>query len=246
MKIKIEIFAIALSLFFTEGGIAQARFKATTFAGINFSQIDGDRQQGYRHVAGSLGLEGSIYIRPDFDISVQLMYNQKGAKPNPEDKNRQNITLNTFALDYSEVALLFNYHYGPSSLKTYYTQAIFAGVSYGRLLKSSASIVQNNQLLEPFSASLTKDFKTQDFSFIAGWTQHFTPRFGMSLRYTQNFSFLYRNPDYKALSSQIDFEYLRPYFISVHLFYNLVSPNKTMGLKSKKQIERSNPVEELY
>ncbi len=246
MKNYLETITIAFFLLFTEGGFAQARFKAAAFAGVNFSQIDGDRQQGYRKVAASLGLNGSIYIRPDFDISVELLYNQKGSKPNPDDKGKQNITLNTFSLDYSEVALLLNYHYGPNNLKTYYTRFLFAGLSYGRLLKSSATIIRNNQPLTAFSANLSNNFKAQDYSFIVGWTQHFTPKIGMSFRYTKTFSFLYQNPDYRTSSTEIDFEYLKPYFISAHVFYNLVSPNKTMGLKSKKQKERNNPLEELY
>ena len=83
-------------LFFTEGGYAQARFKASAFAGINLGQIDGDRQQGFRKLGASLGLDGSIYLRPDFDISTQLLFNQKGAQPSSDNKSTHNLALNYF------------------------------------------------------------------------------------------------------------------------------------------------------
>ena len=246
MTTFLKTITLAFLVFYTEGGYAQARFKATALAGVNLGQIEGDRQEGYRNRGVSLGLDASIYLQPNTDISMELLYNQKGARPDPDDKGKQNLTLNTFSLNYSEVALLLNHHYRPNGLKTYYTQSLFAGLSYGRLLKSSASIIRNNQPLTALESEVVGHLKPHDFSFIVGWSQLFTPRIGASFRFTRSINFVYRNPNYIFPSNEIDFEFLKPYFISLHVFYNLVSPNKTMGLKSKKQKERSNPLEELY
>lgn len=246
MKNYLKTILLTLFLFYTEGGFTQTRFKATALVGVNFGQIDGDRQQGYRNRGVSLGLDGSIYIRPDFDISIELLYNKKGAKFNPNDRGKQNITLTTFSLNYSEVALLLNYHYRPNNIKNYYTQSLFGGLSYGRLLKSSASIIKENQPLTTLESEILGRLKPHDFSFIVGWSQLFTPKIGASFRFTRSINLLYLNPNYKHLSIEPAFEFLKPYFISLHGFYNLVSPNKTMGLKSKKQKARNNPLEELY
>ena len=49
---------------------------------------------------------------------------------------------------------------------------------------------------------------------------------------------LYVNIYYKV-------EYLRPYLLGLHLFYNLISPNKAVGLKKEKVKPQDNPLEEL-
>jgi Outer membrane protein beta-barrel domain len=246
MKGIYKTFILVFVLFYTEGVSAQARFKASALAGANFGQIDGDRQEGYRNRGVSLGLEGSVYLQPNTDISMQLMYNQKGARPNPDDKGSQLITLNTISLNYSEIGLIINHHYKPNSTRTYYTQSLFAGLSYGRLLQSSTSIIKKNVPVEILEKEVATNLNPHDFSFMVGWSQLFTPRVGASFRFTRSINLLYNNPNFTEPSNGMDFKQLRPYFISLHGFYNLVSPNKTMGLKSKKQKEQSNPLEELY
>ncbi len=233
-------------LFFTEGVLAQARFKAAAFVGMNLGQINGDRQQGFRYRGASLGLDGSIYIRPDLDISTQLLFNQKGAQPSLDNKNTPNLTLNYFSLNYSELALMLNYHFFPNLTKKYYTRSFFVGLSYGRLLKSSITVTRNNQTLETFAAQVQNHFNPHDYSFIVGGSLLFTPQLGIGLRFTRSINHLYKNPNYIYPSNEIDFDVLKPYFISTHIFYNLVSPNKTMGLKFKKPKAPKSPLEELY
>ena len=248
MNYNYKIFIILLFLFFTEEGFAQARFKATAMLGVNLSQIDGDRQEGYRKRGISLGLDGSIYLRPDFDISTQLLYNAKGAKPDLDDIGRPNMVHSDFSLRYSEIAVLLNYHYNPSSSKTYYTNSLFAGLSYGRLLKSTTSMILNNQRESNLETNISSQFNPHDFSFIVGWSQLFTPRIGVSFRFTRTINTLYENPNYRFLTggSGLTFEKMKPYFLSFHIFYNLVSPNKIMGLRVKKKTGRNSPLEELY
>ena len=149
-----KIFLCATLLFFTEGAVlAQTRFSAKVLTGVNLSQIDGDRQQGYRKRGLSLGLNGSIFIAPDFDVSTELWYNQKGAdykKPAGFGEFPSTISLN-----YSEVALLFNYHFLPNRTEQYYTQSLHVGLSYGRLLGSSTAIFKDNQPLTQLETEVT-------------------------------------------------------------------------------------------
>ncbi len=241
-----KIITLISFLFFTEGGFAQARFKAAAFAGINFSQIHGDRQQGYRKLGASLGLNGSIYIRPDFDISTQLLFNQKGSQPSRDNKNTYNLALNYFSLNYSEVVLMFNYHFYPNLTKKYYTRSFFVGLSYGRLLKSTTTVTLNNQTLTAFADKVQSAYNPHDYSFIVGGSLLFTPQLGVGIRFTTSINHLYKNPNYIYPSKEMDFDVLKPYFISTHIFYNFISPNKTMGLKFKKPKKQKSPLEELY
>lgn len=246
MENYLKIIILVGFLFFTEGGFAQARFKAAALVGINLSQIDGDRQQGYRNRGVSLGLDGSIYIRPDFDISTQLLFNQKGAQPSRYNKNTPNLALSYFSLNYSEVAMMFNYHFFPNLTKKYYTRSLFVGLSYGRLLKSTTTVILNNQSLTTFTDKVQSAYNPHDYSFIVGGSLLFTPKLGASLRFTRSIGSLYKNPNYIYPSTEMNFDVLKPYFISAHVFYNFISPNKTMGLKLKKMKKGKNALDELY
>ena len=237
---------VAFFLLFTEGGIAQARFKASAFAGFNKSQIDGDKQEGYRKSGLSLGLDGSIFFRPDFDVSTELMYNVKGAKPDLDGNSQAANNHSAFSFRYSEVALLGNYYYRPNASKTYYTQSIHVGLSYGRLLRSSTTIIKNNLPSEKLESEVTNKYNPHDFSFIVGWSQLLSQRIGITIRHTTSLNFLYKNPNYDFIYNNEGFEHLKPFFLSFHLFYNLISPNKIMGLQVKKKSKRNSPLEELY
>ncbi len=242
-----------LLLFFIEGRtVAQAHFKATALAGINFSQIDGDRQEGYRQPGVSLGLGASIYIRPDIEIGTELLYNVKGAKPNsgisPNGLGFDNNFFSTFSLAYSEIALFSNFHLSPNFEKKYYKRSFLLGFSYGRLLKSSTSIIKYNTPLTSLETAVSSQYNPHDFSYILGFSQMITPKIGISIRHTRSINYLYKNASYKFINGNSDagFKHLQPFFLSFHLFYNFISPNKVMGLYIKKNRPNKNPLEELY
>ena len=240
-----RIIIVVCFAFFTEGGIAQNRFKATVMGGLNMSQIDGDKQQGYRKPGLSLGLNGSIFIRPNFDISTELLYNQKGAKPKSNPEYNPKIPYSTFTYHYSEVALLGNYYFNPNNAKNYYKNSIHIGFSYGRILKSTIKINQNNVPFTSLEADVSKNYDPRDFSFIVGWSQLLTPRLGVTIRHTNSINFLYKSSNYDFVYNGNGFEHLRPYLLSFQVFYNLISPNKAMGLRKKKVSPKSDPLEEL-
>lgn len=240
-----RIIIVVCFAFFTEGGNAQNRFKATILGGLNMSQIDGDKQQGYRKPGLSLGLNGSIFIRPDFDISTELLYNQKGAKPKATGEFNANTSYSTFTYHYSEVALLGNYYFNPNNARSYYKNSIHIGFSYGRILKSSIKITRNNVPFTALETDVSKNYDPKDVSFIVGWSQLITSRLGVTIRHTSSINFLYKNSNYDFVYNGNGFEHLRPYFLSFQVFYNLISPNKVMGLRKKKMNPKSDPLEEL-
>ena len=253
MNNNYKTFIVAFLLFFTEGRVvAQTRFKATALAGINFSQIGGDKQEGYRQRGVSLGLGGSLYLRPDIEIGTELLYNVKGAKPNTEIPANglgfDNNYFSTFSLAYSEIALFSNFHLSPNFEKKYYKRSFLVGLSYGRLLKSSTSIIKYNTRLTAFETAVSSQYNPHDFSVILGLAQMVTPKIGISIRHTLSINYLYKNPSYKFGygNNGADFEHLKPFFLSFHLFYNFISPNKVLGLYVKKNTPNKNPLEELY
>lgn len=248
-----KTFIVAFLLFFIEGGIvAQAYFKATARAGINYSQIDGDYQEGYRKPGVSLGISGSLFIRPDIEIGTELQYNAKGAKPNmsipANNVGFDNKYFSTFTLKYSEIALFGNFYLNPNFTKKYYTRSVLFGLSYGRLLKSSTTIIKYNTSLTTLETAVESHYNPNDFSFILGFSQLITQKIGVSIRHTRSINYIYENLAYKKTSNQNNdvFKNLQSFFLSFHVFYNFVSPNKVMGLRVKKNRPNKNPLEELY
>jgi hypothetical protein len=245
-----KIIILSCCLLFTEGVIAQARFKATVSAGLNMSQIDGDAQDGYRKPGLSLGLNGSVFINPAFDISTELLYSEKGAKVTGNiNADQRNTYFSNFTLKYSEIALLANFYLKPNATKTYYRRSVHMGFSYGRLLQSSTAIFRGNQRATKIESDVVSQYNPHDVSFIIGWSQLFTPRLGITIRHTTSLTTLYRytrTVDENGVVKERAFKYLRPYFLTFHVFYNLVSPNKVMGLKVKKKTAATNPLEELH
>jgi hypothetical protein len=246
-----KTFIVAFLLFFTEGPLfAQKHFQAAALAGINFSQIDGDDQEGYRKPGVSLGLCGSVYVRPDIEIGTELLYNVKGAKPNfkipANGLGFDNKYFSTISLQYSEISVFANIHFNPNRSRKYYTRAVLFGLSYGRLLKASTSIVKYNSPVTELETLLSNRYNADDISYILGWSQLITPQIGIAIRHTRTFNFLYKDPTYVNKQNNVAFRQLQPFFLSFHVFYNFISPNKVMGLRIKKNRPNKNPLEELY
>jgi hypothetical protein len=210
-------------------------------AGINFSQINGDVQDGYQKKGPSLGLTGSVVVSPDFEICTELLYNEKGAKPNSNKGFQVDNYYSTFSLKYSEVALLAHYFFKPKIAENYYEQSLKIGFSYGRLIKSQTNIIQNHIAATTLEQYLTQNFNRNDFSFVAAWAFYLSPRLSLSLRHTNTLNFLYKG---KPAIEKEAFKNMRPYFFTCHLIYDFIAPHKVTVVRKRKKA-RFDPLEEL-
>ena len=237
----------------TEGGYAQNRFRVTVIGGINLSQIDGDLQQGYRKKDVCLGLSSAYVFRPDFDISLEAFYNQRGAQPASLNDSPEAVYRTLIDLKYADVAALLNFHAYPHRSKLYYIQTIKLGVSYGRLLQSDIEMrkktIRNTEYEQHFLKSIGKE----DVSFLFGLAWQFTPRLGLMIRHTSSLRRIYDKKEHFATlptssvpQSYKDIPYLSPYNFSIQVFYHFISPHKVIGVrKNKKGNGESDPLEEL-
>ena len=240
-ELRTIIFGAILCLH-TEGSFGQNRFKASLMTGVNLSQIYGDKQDGYKKTGPSLGLVGSMIVASDFDICTELLYNEKGSASGTISGLTPRSFYSDITLRYSEMALLAHYFFKPQVEQNYYQQSIKIGISYGRLLKSETSIVQNNLPLKDFEQTLTEHYNRNDFSFVAAWAFYFSPRFSISIRHTNTLSFLFKN--HPTIPSNT-FQNMRPDFFSFHLVYDFIRPKNVLPVR-KRKIGRADPLEELY
>ena len=56
------------------------RFKGAIMGGMNISQVDGDEVYGYKKVGGHFGLAAILPVKKKWDITLETVYNQKGAR----------------------------------------------------------------------------------------------------------------------------------------------------------------------
>jgi Outer membrane protein beta-barrel domain len=229
--------------------IAQNRFKAGVAIGFNLAQLDGDLQQGYDKFGLSLGLKGFVIIKPQFDISAELFFNQKGATFTGNTNAVDAKTLYAqFTHNYADVIFLANFNINANDAETHYRHTFHTGVSIGRLLNSKTSVQRGSVFLSDFEQKVTKDYKSNDVSFVIGWSWYFTKRMGLTLRHTLSLTNLYENPlsfDERK-NGKPSFQSLRSYFFSAQIFYNFISPKKVGIDKTKKKKKNNDSIlEEL-
>jgi len=105
-------------------------------AGINASQVDGDRYSGFHKAGLNFGLLSYIRINQTWLLSIEMLYSQKGARSVqpvyspavgtvPEDYRLK--------LNYVEIPLMAHINAG-------YNIHLGAGISYSRLISSKESL----------------------------------------------------------------------------------------------------------
>ena len=165
--------------FYTQ--VQSQNFFGSVTLGINGSQINGDNAAGFNKPGLTGGFKIDYPVSPSVDISAELLYSSRGSRD-----NRQNIRID---LDYIEMPLLV-------SLRDWYVEKgdydkvrVDGGFSYGYLFRASS----NENTLGPFVDQLNK----HDVSMIAGVAYMFTPKWGLSLRYTRSLYKMLKDDDFE-------------------------------------------------
>lgn len=210
-------------------------FRAGVTAGINLTQVDGDKQFGYQKKGLNLGLKGGIVFHDNWEVTTELIYNLKGAVPSKEEKNL-NKRLIDIDLHYAEIPVLLKFSFLPST-EGYYKWHVFGGFSYGRLLQSNVNVQKNDLSIDTTELNIINQlgFKSSDVNVIIGAVRYFSPRLGLSVRHTVSLTPYYNNPNPMAATNQMPEGYktFRNYFLSINLVYDFVAPK--MSMKKKKE-----------
>lgn len=145
-------------------------FRGYVVAGLNFTQIDGDRMAGFNQVGANVG--GGVFITytKKFTNSLEISYTMRGAKSGfTHTQNTNNYAW--FQMDYIEIPLMFNYHD--------FKIAIFSvGFSYTQLIRE--------KYVPTFAP--TTDFYNNNVDVVVGVTFLFKNHWGLNFKY--NYSLL--------------------------------------------------------
>jgi len=197
---------------------AQAqRFGAGFVAGGVVSQMDGDGHTGYQKPGFEVGLRGDIIFTNRLNLTMELLYNQRGANGRNSSGQRPKPPVE-IGLQYVSVPVLFDIKFA-EDWDGIFRWSFQTGVSYDYLIDSDiwesginfTSIENSNfRKLEPF-------FNDSSLSFTIGFSYHFTPNIYTSIRHSFAITPLYTvgsNPESTNGS-------LRPYFIALRMGYLL-------------------------
>jgi len=83
-------------------------FKGKIIAGINSSQIEGDRLKGYNKPGLVLGIGAAFPINSEWSIEPELLYAQKGSRSS-QNEQALNGKIETIALTYIDLPIIVNY-----------------------------------------------------------------------------------------------------------------------------------------
>jgi Outer membrane protein beta-barrel domain len=220
---------------------SEQHFRAGIAAGINLSQMEGDGQEGYHKIGVSIGAKGAYAIKPNFDISAELLYNSRGSRPKPSSGNEtydyRDLRL-TAELNYADILLAANFHFLPNANATFYRQSLQLGVAYGRLLSSNITTTRSifNDLA--LQNDLLNGIKRDDIGLVVGYSWFATPRLGICAKHTVSLLKIYQNP--KEKTSNVDYNSFIPYNLSLQLVFNFIAPK----LNIKGQIEKARKAKE--
>jgi len=154
----------------------QPVFTGGLLAGANFATLDDDEDAPYDKLGANLGGVVFVRLRHNIDVSMEMLFSQKGDKDNtlrPTGIPGINFTYTYDRLNYVEVPLMLNYvdrfndHYG-------------IGVSYGRLV-SSTEILNTDSYLTIQTSQYP--FNKDDYELLIGAEFHIWSRLYATFRF---------------------------------------------------------------
>lgn len=178
MKIKYLILTFLLYALCTT--LYAQRFKGAVMGGMNISQVDGDEVVGYKRIGAHFGAAAILPIKK-FDITLEAVFNQKGAYQKPQ------YLADTFGrtgeydlrLNYVEVPIIAHY-----TDKEFITAGL--GFSWGRLV--SFSEVEHGGALPPYSD--TVGFRNDDWNVLVDLQLRIYKQLKFNVRYAYSLAAL--------------------------------------------------------
>jgi len=163
--------------------LSAQRFLGAVMGGMNISQVDGDMVYGYKRVGGHIGLAAILPIKKKWDVTLETVFNQKGAYEGPQYQDSLfGLLLNgkyDLRLNYVEIPLMAHF-----TDKERYT--VGAGFSYGRLVSSEE--VEHDGAIPPYTDTVA--FNKNDFSVLADLQIRVWKQLKFNIRYSYSMAMI--------------------------------------------------------
>jgi hypothetical protein len=161
--------------------VSAQRFSAGMLAGFNASQIDGDDLAGFDKLSLTGGFKATMEFESAFNMNVEFLYSGRGSQPdvfNPEYDPDIEITLK-----YIELPVYMSLGDWWQEEGEYYKVSVHGGLSYARLIDAQTFDYANSS--EESLDLLVPYFTENDLSWLLGINYRWSPRWGVTARYTR-------------------------------------------------------------
>ena len=186
---RTAVLPLILSCLIVPVSSAQNTFGAGLVGGVNAAQILGDNLAGYDKLGLRAGVRGIIFIDDQSEISIDILYSQRGART---ELIPGNIGLNLqIRTDYIEVPIMYHLKDWLEETEDFYKVRAFGGLSFGRLFSADAFEFPG---IEPE----VENFNEFDISWVLGAGYQVSPNFLLTGSYTRSFNRLYNNRRFLA------------------------------------------------
>lgn len=183
----------------------QSIFGLHGVVGVNASQIQGDLLAGFDKVGICGGLRGTVELKEPFGLSVELLYSERGSRPDIfGDVFDPDINV---TLRYLDLPVYITYSDWRDPEEGYHKAFALAGISAGRLIEASTFDAFNESEMD--LDSLAMEFNQNDLSWLLGFGFRLSNRFIISARYTRSITLLL-NAEKKGINANS----LRVFFLS--------------------------------
>lgn len=188
----LTIFTLLWMLLMVNAPMQAQRFKAAAVAGLNASQIDGDKLYGFNKLGLSVGGRLSYANEGRMDAAIEMLYSQRGSAV----RMFSNEPGDMIRLDYLELPVLFSVRDWYVEKDGYYKVHAETGMSLGYLFGVETPGYQEEY------------FEKYDVSWVISCGIRFNKNIGASLRYTTSLMHVYDDP---AAAERI----LKSYFLTL-------------------------------
>jgi hypothetical protein len=177
-------YILAIILLFALCPKPQAQqFLGAVVGGMNLSQVDGDEVYGFKRVGGHIGLAAILPIKKKWDITLETVFNQKGAYEGPQYQDSLfGTVLNgkyDLRLNYVEVPLVAHF-----TDRERYT--VGAGFSYSRLVSSKE--IEHDGAIPPYSDTVA--FNKNDYDVLLDLQIRVWKQLKFNLRYSYSMAMI--------------------------------------------------------
>ncbi|TXB66276.1 outer membrane beta-barrel protein [Phaeodactylibacter luteus] len=147
------------------------RFEAGLVAGLNLSQIDGDKLRGFYKFGFQGGLKADAILTERWKVGIEILFSQQGAKRSKFDGLDSEFDIEEIHFNMVEAPLLV--HFRDWKLQ------VTAGGSYGRIMDYSVTEVTGED------GTATHELSEDIFSVILGGSFYFTDNIVLDVRWSR-------------------------------------------------------------